>query len=205
MRVLDLFCGAGGSAIGYWQTGFEVVGVDIEDQPRFPFEFIKADAMEFDLSSLEFDLIHASPPCQNYSSMKTMNPSEAPQLIKPLREKLRGYDYVIENVMGAPLMGVMLCATSFGLKMLRHRLFEANGFTIPSLTCAHDKDTVYINPYKTKGRKKAEKEYGDTIWRLFKKELGLEFMTDYQASQAIPPHYTKYIGGIYLDANSTKR
>jgi DNA (cytosine-5)-methyltransferase 1 len=199
MKVLDLFCGAGGAAIGYWKAGFEVVGVDIEPQPRYPFEFIQSDAMTYPLDG--YDLIHASPPCQAYSSMKTMNPSDAPELIKPLRERLRNYEYVIENVIGAPLMGVMLCGTSFGLRMQRHRLFETS-FDLPSLSCAHDDSVIYINPYKTKGRKKAEEAYGDTVWRLFKKELGLEFMTDYQASQAVPPQYTKYIGEYFRGINN---
>jgi DNA (cytosine-5)-methyltransferase 1 len=142
-RLLDLFCCAGGAGVGYSRAGFEVVGVDINPQPRYPFEFVQADALNLDADFIAtFDAIHASPPCQSYSDLakRNGNAHEWPRLIEPVRELLvsTGLPYVIENVDGAPLIdAVVLCGTMFPrLRVLRHRLFEAN-FTI--LTPPHQK------------------------------------------------------------------
>lgn len=140
-RLLDLFCGAGGAAMGYHRAGFEVVGVDIKPQPNFPFEFHQADALALvrDASlgcyhesahSLlagrlkaclgEFDAIHASPPCQAYSVLRRANiGTEYPDLVEPTRALLEasGLPYIIENVPGAPLRtSVILCGSMFDLK-----------------------------------------------------------------------------------------
>jgi DNA (cytosine-5)-methyltransferase 1 len=140
-RLLDLFCGAGGAAVGYHRPGFDVVGVDIKPQSNYPFEFHQADALEFPLEG--FNAIHASPPCQGYSQLAAMHPGrEYPLLIEPTRELLlsTGLPYVIENVEGAPLprhpqldgtWGFWLCGSMFGLGVTRgflrrHRLFETN-------------------------------------------------------------------------------
>ena len=132
-RLLDLFCCAGGAAKGYSDAGFEVVGVDINPQPNYPFEFIQADVLNMDIGFLQdFDAIHASPPCQSYSDLakRNRNADAHPRLIEPVREMLdkSGRPYVIENVEGAPLQNpIVLCGTMFkGLRVIRHRLFEAN-------------------------------------------------------------------------------
>ena len=132
-RLLDLFCCAGGAGMGYSRAGFDVVGVDLSPQKNYPFEFIQADALALDPKFLaSFDAIHASPPCQSYSDLakRNGNAHEWPRLIEPVREILRstGLPYVIENVEGAPMIdAVVLCGTMFpGLRVLRHRLFEAN-------------------------------------------------------------------------------
>lgn len=141
-RLLDLFCGAGGCSMGYHRAGFDVVGVDVHPQPRYPFEFHQADALEFPLDG--FDAIHASPPCQAFSALRHLNPGkEHPDLIAPTRDRLRAASvpYVIENVEGAPLgegtQLLLLCGTMFRLQtpdgraeIRRHRLFELGGFTI---------------------------------------------------------------------------
>ena len=116
MRLLDLFCGAGGSAVGYHRAGFdEIIGVDNRPQPRYPFAFVKADALEFVKSfGAGFDAIHASPPCQKYSITVHIRKNESrtyPDLIAPTRKCLRavGRPYVIENVIGAPLQRSVEC------------------------------------------------------------------------------------------------
>ena len=136
LRLLDLFCCAGGVAVGYNRAGFEVVGIDIDPQPHFPFEFIQADALTLDPKFIRsFDAIHASPPCQSYSDLakRNKNAHEWPRLIDPVREMLKKAKrpYVIENVEGAPLIDpIVLCGTMFKeLKVIRHRLFECN-FTV---------------------------------------------------------------------------
>src|SRR5262245_32328515 len=134
-RLLDLFCGAGGAAVGYDRAGFQVVGVDIAPQPNYPFTFGEADALEYlkwivlpSLGARKFAAIHASPPCQRWST-KTRNPERHPDLIEPVRVLLEstGLPYVIENVPDAPLRDpVQLCGSSFGLGVQRHRSFETN-------------------------------------------------------------------------------
>jgi hypothetical protein len=131
-KILDLFCCAGGAGVGYWQVGFDVVGVDIRPQQSYPFPFIQADALTLDLEFVaSFDAIHASPPCQAYSDLakRNRNADDWPRLVEPVREMLRmtGRPYVIENVDGAPLLNaIVLCGTMFPeLRLLRHRLYEA--------------------------------------------------------------------------------
>src|SRR5574337_20985 len=125
-RLLDLFCCAGGCAMGYHRAGFDVVGVDINPQQRYPFEFHQADAMTFDLSG--FDAIHASPPCQAYTVLGGREDlSHYPDLVDAVRERLQasGKPWIIENVPGAPLRDpITLCGAMFGLRRYRHRLFE---------------------------------------------------------------------------------
>ena len=147
-RLLDLFCGAGGTASGYHRAGFdEVVGVDIAPQPRYPFEFVQADALEYLAEhGHDYDAIHASPPCQGYSIMHNLpwlRGREYPLLLLPTLEMLEalGKPYVVENVMGARhgsktlkkrgleahgLKAGWLCGTMFGLPFYRHRLFATN-------------------------------------------------------------------------------
>src|SRR5688572_8297949 len=101
-RLLDLFCGAGGAAMGYHRAGFDVVGVDIRQQPRYPFEFHRADAMQYPIHG--FDVVHASPPCQSYSRAMRHLAKAKPMLIDAIRERLRDVRvWVIENVEGAPM------------------------------------------------------------------------------------------------------
>lgn len=164
-RLLDLFCGAGGAAVGYHRAGFdEIVGVDIKSMSRYPFEFVQADALEYVAEhGHEFDAIHASPPCQGYSIMNNLpwlEGREYPLLILPMYEILEGIDkpYVIENVMGARygasglkkrgieghgLKAGWLCGGMFGLPFYRHRLFASNWFW---LAPGHPKHTVSVNP-----------------------------------------------------------
>lgn len=123
MRVLDLFCGAGGAAMGLhrmWPDA-EIIGVDIKPQPRYPFTFILTDAMTFSLNG--YDFIWASPPCQGYSWTSHIYHCQQrpyPKLIEDMRRQLSnaGVSYVIENVPGAPLISpLLLCGTMFGLPL----------------------------------------------------------------------------------------
>jgi SAM-dependent methyltransferase len=137
MRLLDLFCGAGGAAKGYADAGFEVVGVDIEPQPNYPFEFVRADALTFPLDG--FDAVHASAPCQAFTVYRNNSAhvrQDHPNLIPQTRERLiaSGLPYVIENVPGAPLIDpIQLCGTSFPpLEVRRHRIFERRSASTPA-------------------------------------------------------------------------
>jgi DNA (cytosine-5)-methyltransferase 1 len=213
-RLLDLFCGAGGCSVGYHRAGFDVVGVDLAPQPRYPFEFHEADALDFPLES--FDAIHASPPCQAFSDLAALSPDvEYPRLIEPIRERLRatGLPHVIENVEGAPLRNpVRLCGSSMGLPLLqRHRLFECN-FPVMTPPCSHgvqDKRFPALNGQDRKrgGRSGIVGVYGnggDKRAGLWPEAMGIDWMTRGELTQAIPPAYTEHIGG-YLMAEVTAR
>lgn len=132
MRLLDVFCCQGGASAGYVAAGFEVVGVDIDPQPRYPFEFHRGDAIEFIKEhGHEFDAIVGSPPCQRYSLTQRIMQNDHPDLIGPTREAMRatGKPYVIENVEDARpelIDPIRLCGPTFGLHTYRHRLFESN-------------------------------------------------------------------------------
>lgn len=136
-RLLDLYCKAGGTSMGYHQAGFDVTGVDIEPQKHYPFRFVQADALEYVAAhGHEYAAIAASPPCQGYSRMRHLpwlKDRVYPLLIEPTRAALHatGKPFVIENVEGAPLENaITLCGTMFGLKMYRHRVFETSFFLL---------------------------------------------------------------------------
>ena len=173
--LLDLFCGAGGTAMGYHRAGFEVVGVDIKPQPHFPFRFIQADALEYLTEhGHEFDVIHASPPCQAFSVMRRCRWPERkhPDLLTPVRELLErtGRPYIIENVVGAPLINpVMLCGTLFGLQtkagsqLRRHRLFEIHPpLLVMTPQCRHATEASVIGVYGG-GQHPQRRRYPSTI------------------------------------------
>lgn len=201
-RLLDLFCGAGGAAMGYHRAGFEVVGVDINPQPHYPFEFHQSDALTFPLDG--FDAIHASPPCQRYSALKSKTTREWPDLVKPVRERLigTGLPYVIENVMPAPLLhGAKLCGSMFGLRTHRHRRFETSFLILqPTL------HTYGVELPRTTTRKR-RKDYadgafisvtGDVGSYVGPTAMGIDWMTGDELSEAIPPAYTEWIGAQLL-------
>lgn len=144
-RLLDLFCGAGGAAMGYHRAGFKVVGVDIKPQKHYPFEFHRADAMTYPLDG--FDVIHASPPCQKFCSMRKgrWQEREHPDYVAGIRERLNGRVYIIENVVGAPLKAtILLCGAMFGLQtkegsqLRRHRYFECKPAISFVWPCSHN-------------------------------------------------------------------
>src|SRR5690606_12243373 len=138
--ALDLFCGAGGAAMGLYRAGYDVVGIDIEPQSRYPFLFIQADALNPPVDFSRFDLIWASPPCQDYSALSALSTKKRGRLIPKVRGMLvwSGVPWVIENVVGSELKNpISLCGTMFGLGVWRHRLFEMSN--PPALTpiCNH--------------------------------------------------------------------
>ena len=205
-RLLDLFCGAGGTAVGYDRAGFEVVGIDHRPQPHYPFEFHQADAMVYPLDG--FDAIHASPPCQAYmdTNKNGAKPSRHPRLIGPTRERLiaSGSPYVIENVHKAPLLAsLMLCGTMFGLQVIRHRYFELS-FSAPlsPFTCNHWGTVAggqFVGVY---GRGGKGPRHGPGVREAAPlrcdispgQAMGIDWMTERELYEAIPPAYTEFIG-----------
>ncbi len=198
-RLLDIFCGAGGAAMGYHRAGFEVVGVDIKPQPHYPFEFHQADALTFPLEG--FDAIHASPPCQRWAVSTGVWSGLAdshPDLVDPIRARLveSGLPYVIENVVGAPLIDPMLlCGTMFDdLKVYRHRNFEV-------------RPSIWFPPYHGPHRERVTEAGRQPLasgWMtvaghfigldVARVAMGIDWMSRAELAEAIPPAYTDYIG-----------
>lgn len=196
-RLLDLFCCAGGCAMGYHRAGFDVVGVDINPQPRYPFEFHQADALAFVRDrGHEFDAIHASPPCQAYSETHRLQRNDHPELVPLTRSALKrtGKPWVIENVQGAPLISpIELCGAMFGLKTYRHRLFETNFHAVAPEHPKHDA------PQAKMGRPPKAGEFIHVVGNFSgvgyaKDAMGIDWMNRYEMAQAIPPAYTEYLG-----------
>lgn len=199
-KLLDLCCGQGGAGYGYSLAGFEVTGMDILNQPRYPHKFIQGnglDALKDKTFINQFEVIHASCPCQ-FGSVITPDKSKHTNLIPEFRNLLKqsGKLYIIENVEGsrkhlAP-NALMLCGSMFSLPILRHRYFEMN---IPIgkmwLPCKHTFKPVYITGSKKRNGKLLENDPSNDTRRT---ALQCQWMTDKGLDQAIPPAYTKYIG-----------
>lgn len=218
LRALDLFCCAGGAGMGLHRAGFEVVGVDIERQPHYPFEFHQADALEYPIE--DFDFIWASPPCQAHSSISRVSGRQEHHVdrIEETRERLErsGLPWVIENVVGAPLRDpFMLCGTMFGLQtscgaeLRRHRLFEANWFIGLQPECQHGQAVVGVyGGHAHDRRRKTITVTGSTPQQNVvrnrsrltfsvgeaQRAMGIDWMPMTKLSQAIPPAYSEFIG-----------
>lgn len=203
MKLLDLYCGAGGSAWGYHQAGFDdITGVDIRNQPRYPFKFVRAHALTFLARyGQEYDLVHASPPCQAFSVTKSLTNHDHPDLVSATREELtrQGRLYVLENVPGAPLVNpIMLCGRMFGLNLYRHRLFESNLILPQPEHPAHGLVLTKLGRAPKPGEVMSVvgNFIGAGYGRLI---MGIDWMTAKELSQAIPPAYTKFIGSTLYD------
>lgn len=208
-RLLDLYCGAGGAAWGYWLAGFEVVGVDVESQPHYPFEFIRGDALEA-LAEFDgaYDAIHASPPCQDYTTMNNRHGSKSPRLIVPTRDLLEqtGLPYVIENVPGAKRFlrsPIELTGEMFGLRVHRPRYFESN-----MMLLAPPRPRRQENPVAVYGKNDQRRLWtrvdGSELHAATLEEardaMGIDWMDWDEIREAIPPAYCEYVGTQLLSA-----
>ena len=210
--ILDLFCGAGGAAMGYHRAGFDVIGVDIKPQPHYPFRFHQADWVSVAPEQYqEFDAIHASPPCQGYSNLRRK--IEHPRLIAPVREALQrtGLPYIIENIEDARrelVNPVRMCGATFDLNVRRHRWFECS-FPVVVPPCQHDGREIRAYYGKkgwlawTPGAAAVQKHGRKPILRgtveQAPKDMGIDWMTWDELREAIPPAYTQFIGGQLLE------
>lgn len=221
-RMLDLFCGPGGAGTGYYRAGFDVVGVDKEPQPDYPFEFHQADALEYLAAhGHEFDAVHASPPCTEHSTLTRADADRhdptgtadlLPRTLAALAELPHGA-WVVENVMGARMpTDIVLCGAMFGLRVYRHRRFTI-GPAVPLLSV----------PPHPRHRRRASRG-GDGMTRreawaagqfmtvtgdaskcgafkpIFGQAMGIDWIAGDGISLAIPPAYTEYIGGQLIEA-----
>ncbi len=203
-RLLDLFCGAGGAAMGYHRAGFDVVGVDIKPQPSYPFRLIEMDALLYlrTMPLHDFDAIHASPPCQAFTNARVIHGNEHPDLLTPTRELLLDQDlpWVIENVPGAPMRrDLILCGSMFpelrdgDYGIVRHRWFE---FSCPWIApvlvppCNHPPKVVSVFGHG------GHIYHGKAQWE---RVMGIEWMKRDEIALAIPPVFTELIGRRLLE------
>ncbi len=202
-KLLDLYCGAGGAAMGYYRAGFEVIGVDIKPQPHYPFEFHQADALTYPLEG--FDAYHASPPCQYYSRLRYLpwlRGKNYWRSVPPTIAKLRALSapWVIENVEDCWDMpdSIILCGQMFGLPIFRHRRFEASFLLLQPY---HEKHHFVI---ASGSASLGKRRHGMNAWNgeagpqsgveRHKRNMGIDWMTGTELAQAIPPAYTENIG-----------
>ena len=226
-RLLDLYCCAGGAAMGYHWGGFdEVIGVDHVKKRNFPFEQIKADIPTFIKETpiewfRQFDLIHASPPCQKFSRTKHLAVAQGRQAskvdhIEMIQTFLRkvGVPYVIENVMGSPLTGTVLCGSSFGLKVRRHRVFEST-FPIKQLECRHKEQGRPVGVYgsmgdqiqgwdNVRGTYRKGGKTAETIEEA-REAMGIDWMGWSNLKEAVPPLYTQHIAECFFEWDAAGR
>lgn len=218
-RLLDLFCGEGGAGMGYHRAGFDVTGIDVTDQPRYPCDFVKADALDYLAEhGSGFDAIHASPPCTDYSALKSRAGDHGTaHLLPDTRVALitLGHPWIMENVPGAPLpAAVVLCGSMFGLgthcrdgrwrQLRRHRLFEHHPAVPawPPYTCQHVGQPIGV--YGNGGGGVQNMQRGGDTYKGTRAEavaaLDVPWMSRAGVSQAIPPAYTEHLGAQLLTA-----
>ncbi len=216
-RLLDLFCGEGGAAMGYHRAGFDVTGVDIIDQPNYPFTFVKADAMEYPLEG--FDAIHASPPCHAHTNVsnrwrgRESAADKHPDLVAATRERLMasGVPWVMENVVGAPMPNrVILHGGMFGLGTHRPRQFESSVLVMVPFAAPVRGGVAVYGDAPDGGRVTALKHKhvqfrASSIKEASEAMGGMEWASFRGMALAIPPAYTEHIGRQLLAAIETDR
>jgi DNA (cytosine-5)-methyltransferase 1 len=213
MKLLDLFCGAGGASVGYHKAGFEVTGIDLKHGKRYPFTYIKGNVKEYlnDEFLKDFDVIHASPPCQTHSITQNLRKAQGKQtkkidMLDEVRDALikSKKPYIIENVPGAPLINpIRICGSSFNLKVRRHRYFESN-INLTGSICDHETQGKPIGIYgqlndTPKGKRRSTGEIiigGSTAKDITEARfaMNINWMIWGELVEAIPPAYTEYIG-----------
>ena len=212
--LLDLFCGSGGAAMGYHRAGWDVLGVDIVARPRYPFPMIVADAMTWPLERV--DAIHASPPCHDHSPVtgrnrKAAGPKGTGWMLTATVDRLAAQSrpWIVENVDSATMPPtaavVRLCGSAFGLDVRRHRLFATNtAMLVPP--CAHHRQAPRFRSLDSRRSELATVVgvHGHLNYpgeaEIRNRAMGIDWMTQPELTQAIPPAYTEHLGRQLLAA-----
>ncbi len=221
-RLLDLYCGAGGAAVGYHRAGFDIVGVDREPQPDYPFTFVEGDALEYaGRHAADFAAVHGSPPCQTHSALTKGNRARGwvdthVDMIEATRSLLdaAGRPYVLENVEGSPLRrDLILCGLQFGLRVFRHRYIELGGWSVEEpLRCTGRAGRGAHRGYRVAGWRHGVRYEGNLVApyghggskgtpREWAEAMGITWtLNRHSLAEAIPPSYTEWIGVRLLAA-----
>ena len=203
MKLLDLFCGAGGASMGYAKAGFEVTGIDLKHGKRYPFTYIRGNVLEYlNVEFLsQFDVIAASPPCQTFSATKHLRNAQGKStskvnMIPEVREALiaSSKPYVIENVPNAPLINpIQLCGSGFGLKVRRHRLFESN-YPLVGNACNHKEQGKPVGIYGSMRDEIPNGGHTAKTMAQANEAMKIDWMIWGELVESIPPAYTEFIG-----------
>lgn len=203
LRLLDLFCGAGGASMGYAMAGFDVTGIDLKHGKRYPFTYIKGDVRHYLNNEFlsQFDVIAASPPCQTFSATKHLRNAQGKSttkvnMIPEVRDALivSGKPYIIENVPNAPLINpIQLCGSAFELKVRRHRLFESN-VPLVGTSCDHKSQGKPIGIYGSMRDEIPNGGHTAKTMQQANEAMGIDWMIWGELVESIPPAYTHYLG-----------
>lgn len=212
LKVLDLFCCAGGAAVGYHRAfaaagyAVDITGVDTMPQKHYPFRFIQADAMTFPLDG--YDFIHASPPCQDHSSASAIHPGlthATGWMLAATYERFQQLrcPWIIENVNTAKMQHpVILCGTMFALPLIRHRKFDSSHLLYPHGRCQHHGNEIGVYGHSVwqldkaprTARRDGRKRAGTVSADMGNTAMDIDWMTRDELAQAIPPAYTQFLG-----------
>jgi DNA (cytosine-5)-methyltransferase 1 len=203
MKLLDLFCGVGGASAGYTAAGFDVTGIDLKHGKRYPYTYIKGNVSDYLNNQYlqQFDVIHASPPCQTHSITQHLRNAQGKStskidMIPEVRAALiaSGVPYIIENVPGSPLINpVQLCGSSFNLKVRRHRLFESN-IKLKGSICNHKAQGKPVGVYGSLNDEIPGGGHTAKTLQQARSAMGIEWALWGELVEAIPPVYTEYLG-----------
>ena len=203
MKLLDLFCGVGGASAGYTAAGFDVTGIDLKHGKRYPYTYIRGNVSEYLNNDYlrQFDVIHASPPCQTHSITQHLRNAQGKStskvdMIPEVRAALiaSGVPYIIENVPGSPLIDpIQLCGSSFNLKVRRHRLFESN-INLKGSTCNHKAQGKPVGVYGSLNDEIPGGGHTAKTLQQARSAMGIEWALWGELVEAIPPIYTEYVG-----------